>query len=58
MKKGNELGGTKGNRDMERSMKKFKERQRREKGGENGNGSTLDVELQHKLAAQLTTLHA
>lgn len=58
MKKGNELGGTKGNRDMERSMKKFKERQRREKVGENGNGSTLDVELKHKLAAQLTTLHA
>lgn len=58
MKKASDLDGRKGNRELEKSMKKFKEKQRREKGGENENRSTLDVELQHKVTAQLTTLHA
>lgn len=58
MKKASDLDGRKGNRELEKIMKKFKEKQRRDKGGENESDSTLDVELQRKIATQLSTLHA
>ena len=58
MRKGCDVEKRKGNRELEKSMRKFKEKQRREIVGENGNSSNLAVELQHLFAVRLSTLHA